>query len=80
MLILSVISAKVRENPPSLKLVSFATKLEKPAWTIVSLCLCWTHLYRLGSRFLAGPSRTRMEKRPVFLCLDGQFLTSRLFN
>ena len=28
---------------------------------------CWALLYRLGSGFLAGPTRSRMGKRPAFL-------------
>ena len=54
--------------------VSFATRIEIPAQEDCIFVSCWTFFCRPGSRFLAGPSRTRTGKRPAFLCSNIKIL------
>ena len=65
-LISLVISAKVYENQPSLSISSFAPVKKYQQGTIVSLYLAGRFFMRHRSRFLAGPSYTRMRNRPAF--------------
>ena len=61
---------KARENPPSFK-NAFANRYEIPArdHSVYVSCLLDVSL-RPISRFLAGPSRTRMGSVRLFLCSD----------
>ena len=52
--------------------VSFATKYEKTSKDHCVFLSCWAFFCRLGSRFLAGPSRTRTGKRPAFFVFRRQ--------
>ena len=69
MLIPSVISAKEDVNPPVSK-TPFATELEKPAQEDYVFVFGWAFFRRFSSGFLAGPTSSRMRKRPAFLSPD----------
>lgn len=75
-LLSSVISAKVYENQPSLSISSFAPVKKYQQGTIVSLYLAGRFFMRHRSRFLAGPSYTRMRNRPAFF-VPGRCLVRR---
>ena len=62
------ISAKDDENQPSLKLLFCSRKRNTPAKYHCVFVSCWAFLCRFWSRFLAGPSSSRMGKRPAFFC------------
>jgi len=69
-LIPSVISAKEIVNQPSFK---HALLLSKAKYTSKDHCVfvsCWAFLRRYESRFLAGPTISRMGNRPAFLSPD----------
>ena len=65
----SRISAKDDENQPSLKLLFCSRKRNTPAKYHCVFVSCWAFLCRFWSRFLAGPSSSRMGKRPAFFVL-----------
>ena len=68
-LISLVISAKVRVNRPSINIALLLQRLEYQQGTIVSLCLAGRFSVRLWSRFLVGPTRTRMGSVRLFFVL-----------
>lgn len=64
-LISFVFQQKARENRPSLTIDFLLIELKYQQEHCI-LAPCWAFLWRSMSRFLVGPSRARMGKRPAF--------------
>ena len=71
--------SKRRWKPAKFDLESFATEFEIPARDPSVFISCWAFVRRLSSRFLAGPSSSRMGKRPAFFVF-GRCLMRRIVN